>query len=284
MAMDHRSSSTFSKFPSLPFELREMVFEQALSALKEPRVIVVGKDINDLISGHNDLYNKAFEYNFCSFFVLNRSFLRATDPALALSLVCKESRSVVQRFQGRFGIPGPQPVFESPHLNQLSLGAPLRPQGRDADIFLWSGFTLLENQDYMYKFCGPANSDVGLAQRWLVPLPVLMDDLHRMKVRPFGMRRPLLESPHDIIVLVSKDGDRTESLKYSDLVIVSADESRQMVIPGLDTVIRDCLLTMFAAHKKTWERYERSRSRRTSGLGPLSMRVGPDLYFAYLGM
>lgn len=281
MSMDHQSA-TFPKFPLLPAELREMVFEQALFGLIEPRIVVVGKDINDL-AGYEDLYNAAFEYNFCSFFVLNRPFLHANDPAATLSQVCKESHRAVQYFHSRFGIPGPQPAFESPHLNQLSLRAPLRPQGPYADIFLWDGFTFLEDMDYPY--CGPANSDVGLAKRWLVPMRLVMEYVHFSRApRVYGMRTrpPLLESPHDIIALASNPGD-PESLKYSDLVIVSAEASRHMAIPGLDNKDRDFILQFFRAEKNLFERYERGQMRQLEETGGrLPAMVGPDLYFAYV--
>lgn len=282
MAVDHQPS-TFAKFPLLPTELREMIFEQALFELLEPRIVIVGKDINDL-AGYNDLYNAAFEHNFCSFFVLNRPFLLANDPADTLSQVCKESHRVVLSFHRRFDISGPQPVFESPHLNQLSLGAPLRPQGPHADIFFWEGFTMRENTEH--PFAGPANSDVGLAKRWLVPIHLLMENLYFIRaprVHGFRTRPALLQSPHDIIALTS-DPDRTGSLKYSDLVIVSAEASCHVAIPGLDNKDRDFILETFRETfrelKKFYERYERGRQKQHNG--KLPTKIGPDLYFAYV--
>lgn len=140
MAMDHQSvTRTFPLFSSLPTELRLLVWEQALLPLIEPRIVVVHKDLFDPC-----IWTPNFYRNHFSFSVTNESFLRASDSFLAsettLSQVCTESRDLVQSFRSRFGLVGPQPGFQSRPLNELSLGAPLRPRGPNTDIFLCQHF------------------------------------------------------------------------------------------------------------------------------------------------
>lgn len=271
-------SANFPLFSSLPAELRLLVFEQALLPLIEPRIVAVYKDMNDRDADSHLLGG------FFSFLVTNRSFLRVNDSFIAsaatIRQVCTESRDVVRSFCSRLGLPGPQPALESRRFNELSLGAPLRPQGPHADIFLWHAFTLLEEQESPYS--GPANSDVGHAKRWLVPMRLLMTDLHSMRIFPFAIRQPLLQSQHDIIALVSNPGDPA-SLKHSNLVIVSADASQHLAIPGLDNKDRDFILKMFSELKKSFERYETGRmQQRRDSRETRPTKLGPNLYFAYV--
>lgn len=276
MAMAHHSAS-FPLFSSLPAELRLQIFEQALLPLIEPRIVAVYRDMNDPDRRCNQPFG-----NYFSFFVVNRSFLRANDPFIAsadtIRQVCTESRDVVQSFCSRFGLPGPQPALESRHLNELSLGTPLRPQGPHSDLFLDDNFTLLEDKEF--PFSGPANTDVGHAKRWLVPIRDLMRELRIMSIFRSSIRRPFLESQHDIIALVSNPGD-PDALMYNHLVIVSADASR--VIPGLDDEDRDLIVDKFEQIKEIFERVERRRVERNKELiGAPPRRVGPNLYFAYV--
>lgn len=276
MAMAHHSAS-FPLFSSLPAELRMQIFEHALLPLIEPRIVAVYKDINDPDCRCNQPFG-----NFFSLFVVNRSFLRASDPFIAsaatIRQVCTESRDVVQSFHSRWGLPGPQPAFESRRLNGLSLGTPLRPQGPHSDLFLDNNFTLLEDKEF--PFSGPANKDVGHVKRWLVPVRDLLRDLRVMSIFRSSIRRPFLESQHDIIALVSNPGD-PDALKYSHLIIVSADASG--VIPGLDDDDRDSIVDKFEQIKEIFERVERRRlERNKEPIGVSPRRVGPNLYFAYV--
>lgn len=268
--------ATFPRFPSLPAELRKMIFEECLFPLIEPRIVAVSKDLSD----PDVHFCPPFDNTF-SFSVINRSFLRASDSfvvsAANLSQVCKESRDAVRSFHRRFGLPGPQPAFESRRLNEVSLGAPLRPEGEYADIYFWHGFTLLDDKDS--PFSGPASSDVGRAKRWLVPTDFLRIDILSTMMQPFSIRKPLMESQHDIIALVDTAG----SLRYSDLVIVSADASRQMVIPGLDNEDRDLITEQFEQLKQCFERFERSRLQwYKAKMQSPPTKVFPNLYFAYV--
>lgn len=268
---------TFPKFPSLPAELRKMISEECLLPLIEPRIVAVSKNLSD-----PDVHFCPPFDNVFSFSVINRSFLHASDSfvvsAATLSQLCKESRDVVRSFHRRFGLPGPQPAFESRRLNEVSLGAPLRPEGDHADVFFWHGFTLLDDKDS--PFSGPASSDVGRAKRWLVPTDFLRIDILSTIIQPFTIRRPLLEPQHDIIALVDTAG----SLRCSDLVIVSADASRQMVIPGLDNEDRDLIADKFEQLKQCCERFERSRLQwyKAKMESPPTAMVFPNLYFAYV--
>lgn len=268
---------TFPKFPSLPAELRRMVFEECLLPLIEPRIVAVSKDLSDPDVHFGPPFDNVF-----SFSVINRSFLHASDSfvvsAATLSQVCKESRDVVRSFDRRFGLPGPQPAFESRRLNEVSLGAPLRPEGDHADIFFWHAFTLLEDEDS--PFYGPASSDVGRAKRWMVPMDFLRIDILSMRIQPFSIRKPQLESLHDIIALVDTAG----SLRYSDLIIVSADASRQMAIPGLDNEDRDLIADKFEELKQSLDEFERGRRQwyEAKMWSPPTAVVFPNLYFAYV--
>lgn len=278
MAMDHQPK-TFPLFSSLPAELRLLIFEQALLPLIEPRIVAVHRDINDPSPASWRSFHDCF-----SFSVVNRAFLRATEPfitsAATLRQVCTESRDVVESFRTRFGLPGPQPAFESPRLNGLLIGAraPLRPQGPHADIFLSDYFSLVQHEDA--PLVGPANSDVGLAKRWLMPMGNLWDDLESILRHNSTIRLPLLESQHDIIALAFYPGD-PDSLKYSDLVIVPADTS--VVIPGLENDRRDFIAETFKQIKRIIDNHEERRLERSQGLtGVPPRRVCPNLYFAYV--
>lgn len=297
MAMDHQSS-TFSFFSSLPTELRDMVFEEALLPLTEPRIVVVKKGIDE----DDGFYSEAYADHSFAFFVINESVLRTSDPfvtsATTLSRVCKESRRVVLSFCRRFGEPCPQPAFASRGLNELCRSTPLRPRGPYADIFFWDAFSILQDHGLSSWLCScPADSDLGNAKRWLVPLPRLLEDFDRMMNggRSFSYNTPLLESPHDIIALVMRPGDEITSLEYSDLIIVTADDSRQMLIPGLDTGDRDLITKRFESLKhgfvkktdfikKAFARLQRTRLEQGRELivGQPPDQLFPDLYFAYV--
>lgn len=281
MAMDHQSAtSTFPLFSSLPAELRLLVWEQAFLPLVEPRIVVVHRDMFDPY-----VWSPNFYRNHFSFSVTNESFLYANDSFLAsettLSQVCTESRDLVQSFRSRFGLGGPQPSFQSSHLNELSLGAPLRPRGPHGDIFLCHDFTLLS--DHERPFGGAANVDVGRAERWLVPVHLLLHDLYKMSNGLVALRWPLTESPHDIIALAPTPRD-LNSLRYSDLVIVPADASRETVIPGLQNEDRDFILENFKQIRDILDQVERRRLEL--GIGPLLVLPRsvwcPNLYFAYV--
>lgn len=239
MATDHRSS-TFPNFPLLPLELREMTFEQALLPLIEPRIISVEKVLDETTS----FWPFDFTVTNASFLHENDSFVTSADT---LWNVCKDSRRVVRLFFRRFGHPGPQPTCYWDCLKALSLGAPPRPQGPHADIFfffwrgIWSDSILMqtmEDPDWDYL-----DTSMDMAKRWLVPIHQLMADLDRLQVlkdtdQVQGMLLPLrpalIDSPTDIIALICDPNNGLASFKYSDLVIVSADASREMVIPGLE--------------------------------------------------
>lgn len=256
-----------------------MIFEQALMPLIEPRIIAVEKVINGAESPPFHLI------------VTNGELLHATDSfvtsAATLHKVCKESHRVVRSFFRRLGKPGPQPAFDNftGYLDEFALGAPLRPQGPHADIFLlrglWNDSVLLQDrEDPTFWY---AEIDLQCAKRWLVPIHLIMADVDRMRVeQDYIPRQAMLNSPTDIIALVSDPNDGLESLKYSDLTIVSASASREMVIPGLEPWKRDSILEKFETERHQLAEYERSYHERVPGMTGIRHRAYPDLYFAYV--
>lgn len=288
--MDHQNS-TFSKFPALPAELRESIFEQALLPLIEPRLVALERLVGRLRGPPGE--DRSAEFRFA---VTNRPLLNARDSyvtsATTLSLVCRESHSVVQSFFMRFGFPGPQPEFNDWASNledlNLTMGVPLRPEGPHADVFLWHGLSLLDDPKDV-KLTGDYH-DMGVAKRWLVPMHLLMADFDRWDVLDKGHGYPVrytaLEGQHDIIALVSDPGDGLASLRYSDLTIVSANASRGMSIPGLNAETRDYLLGRFEAEKKSLREFQEARRKRREKYTFKQVtppeRVFPNLYFAYL--
>lgn len=137
--------------------------------------------------------------------------------------------------------------------------------------------------DHERPFGGAADVDMGRAERWLVPVRLLLHDLHKMSTGLVALRGPLTDSPHDIIALAQTPRD-LNSLRYSGLVIVPADASRQTVIPGLQNKGRDLILECFRQIKESLDHVE--RRRLDIGIGPalvLPRSVWcPNLYFAYV--
>lgn len=280
--MDHQPP-TFTKFPFLPIELRALVFEQALLPLIEPRIIAVKKVI--------DWPEPFWPFRLI---VTNGPLLHANDSfvtsAATLQQVCKESHRVVRSFFRRFGEPGPQPAADDRRgyrfLSEFALRPPLRPVGTHADIFLWHGHgshsILLEDpEDPSF---GYRETDMQCCKRWLVPIHILIGDVDRMQVeQDFVHRQAMLNSPTDIIALISDPNDGLESLKYNHLTIVSADASRDMVIPGLDPGKRNSILERFEIERHELREFEREHREATAGIpGMPPERVYPDLYFAYV--
>lgn len=155
--MDH-PPPTFPLFPSLPAELRLMVFEQALLPLIETRIVEVSISHDDPeYSSDPDRDLALFDISFS---VENGTFLRETQnfvvSAETLSQVCRESRAAVEAFRERHG----QPRYKRGVLADLlfvlssiqrdieagdligdalfslsrSLSVPIRPRGPHADI------------------------------------------------------------------------------------------------------------------------------------------------------
>lgn len=274
-----------------------MIFEQALLPLIEPRII-------ELFVGKSQPFY--FDFSFYppdqhppSFFARHSTFLLATQSfvtsAGTLSRVCRESLAVVQAFFRRhdqleleFQI-----CLVSDGLIGIPLRMRLRPKGLHADIFFCPGLSLLEEPGMTPR--SPAGVDLRHAKRWLVPLDSLTRDLQEMD---FGwdhyrhnwqfdnhrsyIKNLLLVCPHDIIALVPAS-DGPSILRYNDLIIVSADVSREIAIAGLENADRDFILEKFERCKLSLERYERERMmHHIESDEPAPGRVFPDLYFAYV--
>lgn len=294
MAVDHQQCTAFPLFSFLPAELRLMIFEQALLPLIEPRIIELFAGISD---PYFDFYFYPPDQHILSFFARHSTFLLETQSfvtsAQTLSRVCRESLAVVQAFYRRYGQLEPQIGLVSDGLIEFPLRMRLRPQGPHADIFFCPRLSLLEEPGMTpWSLAG---RDMGHAKRWLVPLDSLTRDLGEMEVswdhylhdwqfvnhRSY-IKHPLLMSPHDIIALVPAS-DGPSILSYNDLIIVSADVSREIAIDGLENGDRDFILKKFEQCKISLERHERERMiHHIESDESAPGRVFPDLYFAYV--
>ncbi|KAJ0117802.1 hypothetical protein J7T55_002002 [Diaporthe amygdali] len=285
--MDHHQapSSAFPLFPYLPTELRLRVFEQALIPLLQPRIVAVQPFPNtDPTKGSSNL--SRWQY----WAVANEHSLRKNDPFVTstaiLGKVCRDSRTATQAFLKRHGQPLSQRPFHSVGLNEGFPSLPLRPQGPDADIFFDPGLYLLGNRRPLTDSI--AGRDLPHMERWLVPIDNVVSCLQRMEVRwdhrmiYSGFSHPSMAPPGPglwsslslwtSLVVGSVDPD---SLKYSDLVILPAEASREINFPGLCNETRDFVLRKFEYCRTSLEEYEEEN-------GVEQRRVFPKLYFAYV--